>query len=62
MRNSPRNLTYDMYYYITVVIRFLVLTQLFFFFFLASWSFMLPILDMLVRLLRLEMLSHEFWR
>ena len=39
-----------------------VLTQLFFFFFLASWSFKLPKLDMLVRLLRLEMLSHEFWR
>lgn len=38
------------------------LTQLFFFFFLASWSFRLPMLDILVRLLRLEMLSHEFWR
>lgn len=36
------------------------LTQLFFFFFLESWSFRLPMLDMLVRLLRLEMLSHEF--
>lgn len=39
-----------------------ILTQLFFFFFLASWSFRLPMLDILVRLLRLEMLSHEFWR
>lgn len=39
-----------------------ILTQLFFFFFLASWSFKLPTLDTLVRLLRLEMLSHEFWR
>lgn len=43
-------------------VMFWLLTQLFFFFFLASWSFMLPILDILVRLLRLEMLSHEFWR
>lgn len=38
------------------------LTQLFFFFFLASCSFMLPILEWLVVLVRLEMLSDEFWR
>lgn len=37
-------------------------TQLFFFFFLASWSFRLPTLDKLVRLFRLEMLSQEFCR
>lgn len=37
-----------------------VLTQFFFFFFLASWSLKLPTLDILVKLLRLEMLSHEF--
>lgn len=39
-----------------------VLTQLFFFFFLASCSLRLPILEWLVVLVRLEMLSEEFWR
>lgn len=35
-------------------------TQLFFFFFLASASLLLPMLEWLVMLLRLEMLSEEF--
>lgn len=37
-------------------------TQLFFFFFLASASLLLPMLEWLVMLLRLEMLSEEFCR
>lgn len=37
-------------------------TQLFFFFFLASVSLLLPMLEWLVMLLRLEMLSEEFCR
>ena len=40
----------------------LVLTQLFFFFFLASCSFRLPMLEWLVMLFRLVMLSDEFSR
>ena len=45
---------------VSVCVCVCVPTQLFFFFFLASWSFRLPMLDRLVRLLRLEMLSQEF--
>lgn len=37
-------------------------TQLFFFFFLASASLLLPMLEWLVMLLRLEILSEEFCR
>lgn len=37
-------------------------TQLFFFFFLASASLLLPTLEWLVMLLRLEILSEEFCR